>query len=184
MVRAWRHRRIEALPSRKFLNAVLAPALAAAGHRRMLFVGAQPYNLPFYAQCEALGIDVWSVDFDPASARYGAPGGHFVGDIRNIHALVGAMTFDIIMFNGILGFGINSAPDAVAAVEAMARIAQPNTLLVVGWNPGRTNDDEMAAIRLLLSPTALETVPEVTIFPARGRAQRNPHLYEIFRFRM
>jgi len=183
LLRACRHRRIEALPSRRFLNEALAPALAATGHRRMLFVGAQSYNLPFYAQCEALGIEVWSVDFDPASAKYGAPCGHFVGDIRNIHALVEGRAFDVIMFNGILGFGINAAPDAIAAVQAMARIAEPHTLLIVGWNPGRTDDHEIAAIRPLLSLTTLGSLPAVTEFAARGRAQRNPHIYEIFRFK-
>ncbi len=183
LLRAWRHRRIEALPSRQFLNEVLAPALATAGHHRMLFVGAQSYNLPFYAQCEALGIDAWSVDFDPASAKYGAPCGHFVGDIRNIQALVAGRTFDVIMFNGILGFGINAAPDAIAAVQAMSGIAEANTLLIVGWNPGRTDDQEIAAIRPLLTSTALGSVAPVTEFAARGRAQRNPHIYEIFRFK-
>ncbi len=171
---------IASLPSRMHMQTVLLPAIAAAGCTRMLFVGAQSYNLGFYRDCAALGITVWSLDFDPASALYGAPAGHFTGDIRRVDSLTGDLRFDVIIFNGILGFGINTAPDAIAALEAMAKIAAPGALLLVGWNPGLTDNQEIVEVRQRVKPAMLDSMQDIE-FSKRG-IQRHPHRYETFRF--
>lgn len=176
-----RSRAIEALPSRQYMQTTLIPALASAERRRMLFVGAQPYNLAFYRHCEALKIDVWSIDYDSASAPYGAPQGHFVGDIKQIGILAPQLKFDVIVFNGILGFGVNSPADAVSALEAMAQVAEPDALLIIGWNPGRTDGQEIVALRPRLTRATLGDLPSEIEFPAMG-VQRDPHRYEIFKF--
>ena len=145
----------------------------------MLFVGTQSYNLPFYRHCS--DFVVFSIDLDPANARYGAPAGHYVGPIQNLGSLTSGMTFDFIVFNGVLGFGIDSATDALSAVAAMAAAA-PEALLLIGWNPGRTDGQEIAAMRSRLRPVALGALPHATEFPPVGRAQRDPHRYEFYRF--
>ena len=178
----WLYQAIEALPSRMYLQDVLIPALAADSRRRMLFVGVQSYNLPLYPACADRNIAVWSVDYDPASARYGAPQGHFVGDVKQIAVLAPTLKFDAIVFNGILGFGVNTAPDAVAALDAMKTVAEPDAVLIVGWNPGRTDGQEIAALRPRLTPTPLGALPSEIEFPPHGRLQRGPHRYEIFKF--
>ena len=178
----WLHRAIEALPSRIYLRDTLIPALAAAGRRRMLFVGVQSYNLPIYPACTEHNIGVWSVDHDPASAIYGAPQGHFVGDVRHIAVLAPELKFDVIVFNGILGFGVNTARDAVAVLAAMEQVAEPAAILVVGWNPGRTDGQEIAALRARLTPTSLGALPAEIEFPPHGRLQRGAHRYEFFKF--
>lgn len=174
--------RIVKLPSRRYLHEILLPALAADGRGRMLFVGVQSYNLPFYRHCTARGMKVCSIDPDPAGLRYGAPDGHYVGIIQDIAALADGRTFDVIVFNGVLGFGVNSAADALAALAAMARVAEPGAILVIGWNPGRTDGQEIAAMRPRLTAVSLGDVPQSTAYPPLGRPQRDPHLYEIFRF--
>ncbi len=173
-------RLIQDLPSRQFLLRELLPALAADGRRRMLFVGAQSYNVPFYKSCADHEIAVWSIDLDPLSAKYGAPAGHFVGDIRQVHTLVGELCFDVIMFNGIFGFGVNTAEDASAAIESIAKVAEPGALFIVGWNPGLTDGQEMAAIKPHVQATALAHIPSGAEFPPVGRLQRHPHRYELF----
>jgi hypothetical protein len=170
------------LPSRRFMLDILVPAIAASGRTRMLFVGAAAYNQPFYRACAARGINVWSLDFDPAAAAYGAPQGHFVGDIRQAPTLVAGRTFDIVVFNGILGFGINNRADALAAVDAMAAVAEKGAPLVIGWNPGKTAEEDMAAVRARLAPGALAQAPVDIAFPKRGRVQKFTHRYEIFQF--
>jgi hypothetical protein len=177
----WLHRAIEALPSRLYLQEVLIPALAGAGRRRMLFVGVQSYNLPVYRSCAEHNIAVWSVDYDPASAIYGAPQGHFVGDVEQIAILAPSLKFDVIIFNGILGFGVNTPTDATAALDAMEQVAEPDALLIVGWNPGRTDDLEIIAVRARLTPTPLGALGSEIEFPPHGRLQRGPHRYEIFK---
>ncbi len=148
----------------------------------MLLVGVQSYNLPLYEASARAGITVWSIDYDPASSAYAAPAGHFVGDIREVDALVKELRFDVILFNGVLGFGINTASAALEALAAMTKIAAPGALLVVGWNPGRTDNAEIEALRPRLTPMSLPGILAPVEFGPRGRAQRDPHRYEIFAF--
>jgi hypothetical protein len=178
--RLFRDPKIAALPSRQWLLQELLPALKAAGHKRMLFVGTQAYNRPFYRECH--GLKVFSIDPDPANARYGAPDGHHVGFVQDIARLAPGATFDVIVFNGIIGFGVNDVPSALDALKAMAGAATPETLLMIGWNPGRTDGQEIAALRPRLIPTPFGPLAQATEFPALGKAQRNPHVYEFFRF--
>jgi hypothetical protein len=137
---------IQGLPSRRFMQTDVLPAIAAAGCKRMLFVGAQPYNLPFYRAC------------------------------------VAHLTFDVVIYNGILGFGINTVPDALKALESMSKIAEPSALLLIGWNPGLTSDAEITVMRPRLTPAMLGALPQDVLFAARG-IQKHPHRYEVFRFR-
>ncbi len=178
--RLFRDPAIAALPSRQWLLDELLPALKAAGRKRMLFVGTQAYNRPFYRQCQ--GLKVFSIDPDPDNARYGAPEGHHIGLVQDIARLAPGETFDVIIFNGIIGFGVNDVPSALDALKAMAGAAAPDALLMIGWNPGRTDDREIAALRSRLMPTTLGALAQVVEFPAYGKAQRNPHVYEFFRF--
>lgn len=182
LVQLSRHRAIVRLPSRTYIQDRLIPAIAADGRQRMLFVGVQSYNQSLYGSCEAAGIGVWTVDYNPASRPYGSPRGHIVGDIRKIDRLTDGQTFDVIFFNGVLGFGINTATDALASADAMAKIAEPGAVIIVGWNPGRTDGADATAIRSRLTPATLPGIAREIEFPAQGRAQRNPHRYEIFTF--
>jgi len=179
--RRLKDRAIARLPSRVFLEATAIPAFAAAGRRRMLVVGTRSYNKPAYDRCVAEGISVWSIDMDPAAAVHGAPDGHLVGNICDIERLAAGLSFDVIIFNGVLAWGLNTASEAAAARTAMARAA-PDALILIGWNPGRTDDAEIAAMRPGLKSIALGAIPEMIEFPPLGRAQRHPHRYELFTF--
>lgn len=172
---------IARLPSRLYLHTDIIPALAATGARRMLFVGCQPYNQPAYDTCAALGISVWSIDFDPAAAPHGAPQGHFTGDVRAIRRLAPDLVFDSILFNGIIGFGINGSAAAREVMHAFADVATAHCLLVAGWNPGITDGGEILAFRTGLESVALGAVPAVKEFPPAPPVQPTPHRYECFR---
>jgi SAM-dependent methyltransferase len=182
LIRAFKDRRIRRLPARIFLETVVIPALAKAGRRRMLFVGTRSYNRPAYERCKAEGIAVWSIDMDAAASVYGAPDGHFVGNICDIESIAGNQRFDVIIFNGVLGWGLNNASEALMAVKAMKNVVAPGGLLFVGWNPGLTDGAEIAIMRPHLLPASVGAVPEDIEFPPRGAAQRYPHRYELFTF--
>lgn len=182
LIRPFKDWRVGRLPSRVFLTSKVIPALASSGRRRMLFVGTRSYNRPAYVQCAAERISVWSIDLDPAAAAFGAPDGHFVGNVCDIESLAGGHAFDVIMLNGVLGWGLNDASEAIRAVHGMKKVAAPGALLLVGWNPGLTDGTEVEAIRAFLKPTSLGAIPEMIEFPPRGSAQRYPHRYELFTF--
>lgn len=182
LIRAFKDRRIRRLPSRIFLETVVIPALAKAGRRRMLFVGTRSYNRPAYERCTREGIVVWSIDMDPAASVHGAPDGHLIGNVCDIETLAGGQSFDVIMFNGVLGWGLNNAPEALRAVRAMKNVVADGGLLFVGWNPGLTDGAEITIMRPHLLPASVGAIPEEIEFPPRGAAQRYPHRYELFTF--
>ncbi|MGE4065015.1 MAG: hypothetical protein AB7E79_16745 [Rhodospirillaceae bacterium] len=172
--------RIGRLPSRIFLKDQVIPALAAEGRKRMLFVGTRSYNRSAYERCRTEGIEVWSVDLDPAAAPWGAPAGHFIGGIADIDKLAPGMAFDVVIYNGVLGWGVNTAEDAIASLAAIRRVTTPGALVFIGWNPGRTDGAEVAALRPRLKRIAVGQIPEEIEFPPKGGAQRYPHRYELF----
>ena len=175
--------RIARLPSRIFLRETVLPAIAAGERRRMLFVGTRSYNRPAYDKCSALGIEVWSIDLDPTASVHGAPGGHFVGSIGEVDKFAADISFDVIVFNGVLGWGVNTPADALQALEAIRRVSTSHALLFIGWNPGRTDGSEVTALRAHLTPTSLGAIPKEIEFPPKGAAQRYPHRYELFALR-
>jgi hypothetical protein len=182
LIRPFKDWRIGRLPARIYLRATVIPALAASGRRRMLFVGTRSYNRAAYDQCAAEGISVWSIDLDPAAAAFGAPNGHFVGNVCDIETLARHQAFDVIMMNGVLGWGLNDASEAIRAVQAMKKVAAPGALLLVGWNPGLTDGAEVEAVRAFLKRTSLGAIQGEIEFPPHGAAQRYPHRYELFTF--
>jgi hypothetical protein len=176
-------RAIERLASRAFLRDAILPALVEAGCRRLLVVGTRPYNLAFYRDCEARGLAAWSVDLDPAAAKWAAPQGHFAGDVRRIDSLAAGQTFDAVLLNGMLGFGIDNAEDAAQTLAALIAVAEPGALLIVGWNPGLTGDGEIEVFRNRLAAQPLGALDQYREFPPQGRVLPNPHRYEFFRLR-
>ena len=180
LIRGVRDRAIERLPSRIFLARTVVPALAADQRRRMLAVGTRSYVRPFYQACTEAGIAVWSIDLDPAAAEHGAPAGHMIGNICDIESLAAGKTFDVILFNGVLGWGLDDADEAVRALEAMKKVAEPGAVILVGWNPGRTSGAEVRAVQQRLGRTVLGSIPAEIVFAPAGRAQRHPHRYELF----
>lgn len=181
-LRPFKDWRIGRLPSRIYLREAVIPALAAAGYRRMLFVGTRSYNRSAYEACVRQGLSVWSIDLDPAASAHGAPDGHLIGNICDIDKLAGGRTFDVIMFNGVLGWGLNTAAETRAALGAMVKVAAPGALLFVGWNPGLTTDAEITVIREGLKRVTVGKIPEEIEFPPKGGAQKYPHRYELFSF--
>lgn len=173
-------RTIARLPSRVYMTKTLVPALAAAGVRKLLVIGTQSYNRPLYRACKAAGMAVYSIDFDPAAAAYGAPDGHFVGDVRDVDQLAVGHRFDGFSFNGVIGFGINTPDEVDTTLSSFQAIAAPGAVLSVGWNPG-IGDDAAAAVRSRLTPMSLGDISHAVEFPAFGAAQPTPHRYETFR---
>lgn len=180
LIHRFKDRKIERLPSRIFLDRTVVPALAADGRRRMLAVGTRSYIRTFYERCTGAGIAVWSIDLDPAAAKHGAPDGHMIGNVCDIATLAAGKTFDVILLNGVLGWGLNDPDEAARALEAMQQVAEPGAVILVGWNPGRTSGAEVRAVQERLQRTSLGNIPAEIAFAPAGRAQRHTHCYELF----
>jgi hypothetical protein len=176
-------RRIEHLPSRRFIHQTLLPLLAGADCANLLFIGIQGYNRQIARTCRSLGLTLWTLDIDPAAVRWGAPGRHVIGDVRTLDQQIAPGFFDAAIMNGVLGYGVDDPQGAEAAIRALAAVVRPSGFVVIGWNPGRGADcRDIAATRELLIPAGLGSLPESLEF-APDTIQPRPHRYELYRVR-
>jgi SAM-dependent methyltransferase len=115
-----------------FLEDVIVPGmLAKSDVRRVLDIGVAWYTRS-YPKLFA-GVDYWTVDYDPASARIASPQHHTVSATR-IDEVFDADTFDLVVCNGVVGWGLNEPEDVTRALDACATVMRPGAWLVLGWN--------------------------------------------------
>lgn len=149
---------------RRVLETQILPRIAAE-RRRILFVGCEIYTAHY---CRFfLRNDYHTIDYDPAKKRYGARQ-HTVGSVTELQKHYEAGSFDAVVFNGVLGYGIDQPEGAAAAIRACREVLKIGGLLVVGWNDRpdvRQLFDHCAELQRGLVPT---------VFDALGVVQTRP----------
>lgn len=159
--RSPRAARIRALPDRRVMAEAYVPALAAEGGR-ILWVGCREYTLDDYPALEAGGGEVWTSDIDPTAERWGRPGRHRTGDVCEADRLFADLTFDAVVCNGVLGYGVDSPEQQERALAALAAILKPGGRLLLGWNTDKIDDPVAAGL----------TTPAFAASPLGGRPTR------------
>lgn len=152
---------IRALPDRRLMAEAYIPALAQAGGR-ILWVGCRAYTAEDYPALERQGAELWTTDIDPDAARWGRRGRHRTGDVCLIDELFADLTFDAIVCNGVLGFGVDAPDLQRQALKAMAGILRPGGVLLLGWNTDKIDDPLHAGL----------TQPFFTPAPLAGQPSR------------
>jgi SAM-dependent methyltransferase len=171
----------QARPSadRRLLEQRLLPALDADPTiERLLFVGCDRATREIPLRLRR--TELWTLEPRRGRARYGSPR-HIVDTLQHLGRHVPAATFDAVIVNGVLGWGLNRADAAELAFAACHRALTPGGLLVIGWNdlPPRNR------VRLQ-DVTALERFAPVRYagFAARVAVPGvERHVYEFFRAR-
>ena len=74
-----------------------------------------------------------TVDIDPAKARFGAPD-HVIAPMQEIDRHFAPGSIDVIVANGVYGFGIDDRAGLCAAFAAARAVLRPGGTLVLGWN--------------------------------------------------
>lgn len=119
-------------PDRKFLEKKILPHLAALPHcRRVLFIGCDWYTRgyrKFFAR-----QDYWTLDYDPAKQSFGAPQ-HIVDSMTNLGAHFDADSLDVIVCNGVFGYGLDDPQAVSQAFDACYECLRSGGILVLGWN--------------------------------------------------
>lgn len=162
---ALRVARIMRSPDRLVLVDRYLPAFAKSGGR-ILWVGCQAYTADYPALLEAGGGEVWTLEFDPAAALWGREGRHHTGDLKMADQIFSDLTFDAILCNGVLGFGVNSPEDQQTALAAMAQLLRPGGVLLLGWNTDRIADPVAAGFTAAAyRPATLGDLPTRMTFP-------------------
>jgi len=164
--------RIRDLPDRRVMSEAYVPALSAEAGR-ILWVGCRKYTLEDYAALEEGGGEVWTTDIDSSAERWGRKGRHRTGDVCDADNLFGDITFDAVVCNGVLGYGVDSPEQQRRALTALAAILKPGGRLLLGWNTDKIEDPEVAGLLAQdFTPSALGDQP------ARVRFDAVTHVYD------
>ena len=137
--------RVARSPDRRFLRTTILPGLGRDGDR-VLLVGCRRYTAHDHAIAGSGGATIWTLDIDPASARWGAPGRHFIAPVQHVARIFVRASLDAILLSGVFGFGVDTIKDQSATLAACAEAIRPGGRLVLGWNTDRTPDPDPLAL--------------------------------------
>jgi len=98
----------------------------------VLFVGCDWYT-KHYQRTFFRAKNYWTLDFNPAARRFGAAQ-HVQAPLEQLTRHFPAGTFDLIVCNGVYGFGLDAPAQCEAAFEQCHLCLAPNGYFVLGWN--------------------------------------------------
>jgi SAM-dependent methyltransferase len=112
-------------------GSILPDYVRDPGISRILFCGCASYTRHY----EALfaGREYWTIDAASRHRHHGAAR-HVVDSLQRLAIHFPREYFDLIVCNGVLGWGLNTVEDAEAAVSACYRTLRPEGQLLLGWN--------------------------------------------------
>lgn len=155
----WKQGRIALnLPDRVFLEETVIPWFRERESiNRVLDIGTDWYTWRY----ERLfpNQEYHSIDFDPAKAKF-AGKRHVTGSILELDRHFSENQFDLIICNGVFGWGVNEPEQIREAVSQLSRCLSPKGYLVVGWNDNdeRRPEGIEKELQKALSPFVLPPV--------------------------
>jgi hypothetical protein len=123
---------VSLLPDRRILEKTIFPVLLGNPDcHRILFVGCRWYTRRYTALFAAKAYT--TLDRDPGQRRHGAPR-HITDSLENLAAHIGPGELDVIVCNGVVGWGLDR-PNAVEQAFAASHYGlRPGGILILGWN--------------------------------------------------
>lgn len=137
---------------RRVLEQIIIPRYCAdPAIKTVLFVGCGIYTA-HYRRVYFPEVDYWTLDPDPACACYGAEQ-HVIAPLETLSRNFPAHFFDLIICNGVVGWGLNAFAQCEAAFSQCYSCLADGGHLLIGWNdiPQRT-------------PVSLAQIPALTRF--------------------
>ena len=117
---------------RDVIERIIFPhVLANFEPKRILDVGREDYQ-KFYNEFFK-GRELWTIDRDPERKKFGAKK-HITDSISNVDKHFRENYFDVIIFNGVFGWGLNKKDEIEKAFESMYKVLKKDGLLIFGWN--------------------------------------------------
>ncbi len=99
--------------------------------RKVLFVGCEYYTMHYP------GIfpdsEFWTIEPDPAKSKFGSKN-HIVGFLQDLESYANRESFDLIIFNGVYGWGLNNEADIEKSFIACHNCLRKDGILIFGWN--------------------------------------------------
>jgi SAM-dependent methyltransferase len=118
---------------RRVLEQIILPGyLADPRIRRVLFVGCDNYTAQYERRFFA-SHDYWTIEPNPKMRRYGSKQ-HVIAPLEQLSDHFSAGFFDLIICNGVYGWGLDSAEQCEIAFANCHTCLAPGGHLLIGWN--------------------------------------------------
>ncbi|MEO8358930.1 MAG: methyltransferase domain-containing protein [Vicinamibacteria bacterium] len=161
---------------RKALDGEILPHFSAdPRYQRVLFVGCDWYTRHYEAMFRDRNYT--TLEVDPGRARFGGRN-HVVGDLASLGKYFPDGSLDLIVCNGVIGWGLDQPAAIETAMSACVRALSPGGALILGWNdiPEKTPVplDQIAALR------ELEPFPAPFLDVVRTKTY-NHHSFKVLR---
>jgi hypothetical protein len=99
--------------------------------QKVLFVGCAAYTEQYKEIFREK--EYWTIDPKRVKKKYGSER-HIVDSIAKIERYITKNYFDVIIMNGVIGFGLNRIGDIERAINACYATLASQGILLVGWN--------------------------------------------------
>jgi SAM-dependent methyltransferase len=97
----------------------------------ILWVGSSWYTAPYTTLFRDRNF--WTLDIDPLKQRYGSAR-HIVDGMENVRRHFGVEVLDLVLCNGVVGWGFNSYTQVEQAFGGCFESLRPGGVLMIGWN--------------------------------------------------
>lgn len=165
----------EEFEDRNVLERIIFPyVLSEYEPQTVLDLGREEYQ-KFYNQYFR-GRELWTMDFDPKRKRFGSKN-HVTGDVAHLKDFFHDNQFDLVIMNGVFGWGLNDPAMIEQAFAAIYDILKPGGVFIFGYNDWPNKPMEVEAIENLkkLKPLYFE--------PLKGQSFKcinGEHTYRFF----
>lgn len=108
------------------------------GFKKVLFVGCAVFTSHYQGQFFS-DKEFWTIEPEPYQAKFGSSN-HVIAPIEDASKLFDPEFFDVIFFNGVYGWGVDTLAQGEAAFSECHKCLRSGGHLVFGWNdvPERT----------------------------------------------
>lgn len=164
----------EELADRKYMSEHIIPAVISLKPERVLWVGVQPYTLRSVYQMENARIKVSTIEPWDGTAVYGSSKHHMVAGIGSLGEHARPAMFDVIIINGVMGWGLDDEEMIKDGIRAMHTHLKKDGVLVVGHNKLPNRGNCCGYFSPLFSPHGFGGLPTVHEDPE----SETKHVYE------
>ena len=117
---------------RDVLERIIIPSiLSDKNPQKILDVGREEYE-QFY-NLFFKGRELWTIDIDPERKVFGSKN-HIVDNVKNVTDHFNESHFDLIIMNGVFGWGLNDKADIEMTISGFHKILGDGGIFVFGFN--------------------------------------------------
>ena len=99
--------------------------------QRILFVGCEWYTKSYSSFFP--GKEYWTIEVNPKYQIFGSKN-HIIDKLQNLDAYIDHNFFDLIVYNGVFGWGINTREDTEQSFQQCFKCLRAGGVLIFGWN--------------------------------------------------